>query len=93
MTEAQIEKSMEKIIRDRGGLCWKFVSPNLPGVPDRIVVLPGGHVIFVELKTEVGRVAKIQSWIIGELHKRGADVRILRGLQAVKNFVEEVLPQ
>ena len=93
MTEAQIEKKLEKMVRERGGLCMKWVSPNLPGVPDRIVVLPGGRVIFVELKTEIGRLARIQKWVNGELHSRGADVRVLKGLQAVKDFVEEVMPK
>ena len=92
MKESAIESRLEKMVRERGGLCWKWVSPNLPGVPDRIVVLPNGLVIFVELKTEVGRLAKIQKYVIGELYKRNADVRVLRGMQEVKDFVNEVMP-
>jgi hypothetical protein len=93
MTESQIETRMVRMVRERGGMCLKFVSPGNPGVPDRIVITPAGQTIFVELKTEVGRLAVIQDWQIGEMRKRGADVRVLRGWDAVKSFVEEVMPK
>ena len=92
MTEAQIEGKMVRLVRDRGGLCYKFISPNNPGVPDRIVITPDGKVIFVELKTLIGRLAEIQKWQIGEMRKRGTDVRVLHGWEAVKEFIEEVMP-
>ena len=50
MTEKQVEQSLRKIVRDRGGLALKFVSPGMAGVPDRIVLMPGRHCAFVELK-------------------------------------------
>ena len=49
-TESSIEKKLRVMLRERGALCLKFVSPGNPGVPDRIVVRPGGRVEFVELK-------------------------------------------
>ena len=80
------------MVRERGVLCFKFVSPGNPGVPDRIVITPAGRTVYVELKTEVGRLAAIQKWQHEELRKRGADVRTLKGLEQVKAFVEEVFP-
>lgn len=93
MKESAIEARLVKMVRERGGLCPKFVSPNNPGVPDRIVIAPGGRVIFVELKTEIGRLANIQKWQIEEMRKRGVDVRVLKGLGEIKAFVEEVMPK
>lgn len=93
MKEAAIEAKLVRMVRERGGLCYKFVSPNQPGVPDRIIITPTGRVVFVELKTEIGRLAKIQKWQIGEMQKRNADVRVVRGLEEVKALVEEVLPR
>jgi hypothetical protein len=93
MTEAQIERKMARMVRDRGGLSYKFVSPSNPGVPDRIVITPDGRTIYIELKTEIGRLAKIQAWQIEEMRKRGADVRVLKGWENVKAFVEEVMPK
>lgn len=92
MRESSIESKLVRMVRERGGLCFKFVSPGNPGVPDRIVITPAGRIVYVELKTEVGRLAAIQKWQHEELRKRGADVRTLKGLEQVKAFVEEVFP-
>lgn len=50
------EKATEKYLRDEirkiGGRAYKFVSPGNTGVPDRLVCLPGGKVVFIELKSE-----------------------------------------
>ena len=51
-----------------------------------------GKTIFVELKTEVGRLAKVQKWQRSEMEKRGADCRVLFGMDAVKDFLREVFP-
>lgn len=90
MRESSIESKLVRMVRERGGLCFKFVSPGNPGVPDRIVITPAGRTVYVELKTEVGRLAAIQKWQHEEMRKRGADVRTLKGLEQVKAFVEEV---
>ena len=50
MLEKSVEQALEKAVRERGGLALKFVSPGLSGVPDRIVLMPGGRCAFVELK-------------------------------------------
>lgn len=92
MLEKEIERRMVQIVKKRGGLCYKFVSPSNPGVPDRIIITPNGRVVFVELKTEIGRLANIQKWQISEMRKRGADVRVAKGWSDVKALLEEVLP-
>lgn len=92
MTEAQIEKHLGKLIEQRGGLYFKFTSPNNPGVPDRIVITPSGKTIYVELKTSVGHLRRIQQWQIKRLRSCGADVRVIKGWEAAKAFVEEVMP-
>jgi hypothetical protein len=45
--------------------------------------------VFVELKTETGRLAKIQRYVIGEMAKRGADIRVLHGVADVDRFLRE----
>ena len=92
MKESAIEAKLVRMVRDRGGLCYKFVSPGNPGVPDRIVITPDGKSIYVELKTEMGRLAAVQHWQLEQMRKRGLDVRVLKGLPEVKAFVEEVMP-
>ena len=92
MKESAIEARLVKMVREHGGLCYKFVSPGNPGVPDRIVITPDGRTIYVELKTEIGRLSSLQKWQRSELEKRGADIRVLKGLDQVKEFVREVFP-
>ena len=90
MTEASIEKRLVEGVKKLGGICLKFVSPSTPGVTDRIVITADGRVIFVELKTEIGRLSKIQKYVTGEMLKRGADVRIVKGLDQVKQLLVEI---
>lgn len=90
MTEARIEKHLVDGVKKLGGLCLKFVSPSSVGVPDRLIITAAGRVIFVELKTESGRLSKMQKYMIGEMRKRGADVRVVKGLDEVKQFLAEL---
>lgn len=92
MLEREIERRMCELIRKRGGLAYKFTSPGNPGVPDRLIITPAGIVWFVELKAESGRLANIQKWQKSELEKRGANVRVIRGWNEAKAFVNEVMP-
>lgn len=91
-SESSIEKTLCELLRKHGALCLKFVSPGNPGVPDRIVMLPDGRVVFVELKAERGTLDSRQEWQIERLRNLGADVRVLWGADQVREFVEEVLP-
>lgn len=48
--EKDIERLLVERIRKIGGRCLKFVSPGFTGVPDRIILLPGGRIRFAETK-------------------------------------------
>lgn len=50
MREAQLEQKMKTEVEARGGMFLKWVSPGFTGVPDRIALLPGGRIVFVEVK-------------------------------------------
>lgn len=59
--EKDIEKALGRMIGRHGGYCMKWVCPGWSGVPDRICLLPGGRVVFVELKRpEGGKIASLQ---------------------------------
>ena len=51
MLESTVERHLKEEAKKRKGMALKFVSPGMNGVPDRIVLLPGGHIGFVEIKT------------------------------------------
>lgn len=48
--ESIVEKHLVAEVKKAGGVAYKFVSPGRRSVPDRIVLLPGGRVVFVECK-------------------------------------------
>ena len=50
MLEKVIEAYLVKRVKDKGGIAYKFTSPQRRSVPDRLVLMPGGKMLFVELK-------------------------------------------
>lgn len=90
MLERDIERHLGEMLRAMGCLYWKFESPGNIGVPDRIVVIPGGFVIFAELKAEDGRLSALQNQKIDQLRARGADVRVIKGWEEARLFAREV---
>ncbi|OBW62005.1 MULTISPECIES: VRR-NUC domain-containing protein [Dehalococcoides] len=50
MREKAIEHKLVKAVKNMGGIALKFSSPGYDGMPDRIILLPGGHLAFVEVK-------------------------------------------
>jgi hypothetical protein len=73
--EKEIEKKLGDIVKNHGGLCLKWVCPGWSGVPDRILLLPCGKVIFAETKRPKGsRVEKLQLWWRAKLQKLGFTV-------------------
>ena len=90
MRESQIEARLSRGVKQAGGLCLKWVSPGCTGVMDRIVLLPGGWVIFVELKQPGGRLSERQKWMADALARLGMDVRCLWNKEQVDKVLEEV---
>lgn len=73
MLEKEIEAYLVKRVKELGGRSYKWVSPGNVGVPDRIVLLPGGRIIFVELKQPGKRPTAVQRVVMAQL--RGLDFR------------------
>lgn len=88
MTEKQIELKLVEGVKALGGIAYKFVSPGNVGVPDRLVILPGGAVIFVELKTETGRLSVMQLRQIARLRDCGAEVHVIWGRAGADDFLQ-----
>jgi len=50
MREIVIEHKLVSAVKAMGGIAPKFVSPGYDGMPDRLILLPGGKIAFVEVK-------------------------------------------
>lgn len=83
MAEKDIERFLVNGVKKLGGVAYKFVSPGNAGVPDRLIVMPGGRVYFVELKTDAGYATVLQKRQMDRLLHLGCDVNLVRGLDEV----------
>ena len=88
MKENEIERVLVEEVKRLGGRAYKWTSPGNDGVPDRIVFLPDTRVIFVELKTDTGRLSPLQKIQIDRLKKLGQWVEVVKGIQGVKMFFQ-----
>lgn len=91
MKESAIEASLRQKVKSKDGLYYKFTSVGNAGVPDRIVIMPGGRVIFIELKDRGGMIGRLQQYQMDRIRERGCEVYVLRGIEDVNKFATEVI--
>lgn len=76
--EKDIEKKLRQMVESHGGRCLKWVCPGWSGVPDRLILLPGGVVMFVETKRpKGGKLSALQKWWHKELRRLGFDAWVV----------------
>lgn len=68
----------------------KFVSPGCLGVPDKIVMLPGGRMGFVELKAPGKKPRPIQARRIQQMRKMGFKVFVVDGMEQIGSVLDEI---
>ncbi|GIO34365.1 nuclease [Paenibacillus albilobatus] len=91
MREREIEEYLRKRVKAAGGAAYKWTSPGNSGVPDRIVIFPGGWVVFVELKAPGGKPTKLQEVQHKRLRALDCDVRIIDSKEQVDDFIKELV--
>lgn len=88
--ENKVETRFRDGIKALGGRAYKFVSPGCSGVPDRVVCLPDGRVIFVELKSPKGVMSKLQIRRKAELMQMNQSVFVLSTTEQVDNLLKKI---
>ena len=91
MLEKQIEKAVCDYAKSKGILCYKFVSPGHAGVPDRMFVLPGGIVFFIEFKRLGGVPTPLQMREIERLRSQGVSVFVVDNVIDGKWRIDHVM--
>ena len=89
--EAQVEDYLVDRIKALKGMCVKFVSPGLRGVPDRIVLLPDGRIYFIELKRPGKKATPQQLKRHRELKDLGHTVHVIDTFVGVDIFCDWVV--
>ena len=92
-SEKQVEQYLCQCVRRVGGKAYKWVSPGCCGVPDRIIFLPGGVIVLVELKAPGKRfnLSKAQKLETHRIEEMGTCVYILSTKEEVDKFMGEMI--
>lgn len=91
MREKVIEQKLTKAVRQNGGVCWKFTSPSIAGVPDRIILMPKGQIAFVEVKAPGEKPRPLQLSRHRLLRKLGFKVYVLDNIDDITKILSEVM--
>lgn len=90
-TEDSIEAHLEKKTKEARGWAVKLPGVLMPGWPDRMVLLPGGRVVFVELKRpKGGKLERLQPLIHSKLRRLGFLVMVWNTKQQINEFFQEL---
>lgn len=84
--EKDVEVALVRRVKALGGLCEKFTSPGRRSVPDRLVTMPEGQIIFVELKRPGEKPTEAQERDHAKRRKLGCDVRVIDNLEDARAF-------
>jgi hypothetical protein len=87
--EESVETHLFRAVKAARGLCVKLSPLGAVGIPDRLVLLPGGRVAFVECKKpKNGRIARLQFWWRDKLIEMGFLHRFVLTKQDVDELME-----
>jgi len=90
LLESTVERKLVVEVKKREGLAIKFVSPGLDGVPDRLVLLPGGRFAFVELKASGKKMRPLQLKRANQLRALGFKVYCIDDPKMIGGVLDEI---
>ena len=90
MTEKELEQMLINEVKKRGGKAYKLISPGCNGMPDRLVLLPDGHIGFVEVKAPGRKMRPNQIKRKGQLESLGFFVYCLDAKEQIGGILDEI---
>ncbi|MGN7470358.1 VRR-NUC domain-containing protein [Brevibacillus sp. SAFN-007a] len=90
MRESTLERRLVREVKAMGGLALKWTSPGNRGVPDRLVILPNGQTVYVEMKAPGKPLQPLQEKWARTLRGMGHRVYKLDSDEDIDRFIQEV---
>jgi hypothetical protein len=90
MREKDIERKLVLMVKDMGGIAPKLISPGFDGMPDRLVLLPGGKLAFVELKAPGRSLRPLQEKRKRQLQALGFSVFCVDRVRQIGEVLDEI---
>ena len=90
MLEKEVEKKLVTAVQLMDGVAVKFVSPGFAGMPDRLVLLPGGRMAFVEVKRPGEKPRPLQKARHRMLRRLGFKVYVLDSVEKIGGIIDEI---
>ncbi len=90
MREKQIENKLSSEVKKAGGIALKFVSPGFNGMPDRLILLPDGHIAFAEVKAPGKKPRPLQLSRHRLLRRLGFRVYVIDDSEQIGGMLDEV---
>ena len=90
MREREIEKKLVIETKARGGMAAKFTSPGMNGMPDRLVLMPGGRMGFVELKAPGKKPRLGQELRMRQLRRLGFKAYVIDGTEQIDYVLRRI---
>ena len=90
MQEKEVEQKLVKAVKAANGICMKFTSPGTDGVPDRLVLLPGRKIAFVELKAPGKKLRPLQIRRMKQLVALGFPCFVLDDTEKIGGMLDEI---
>ena len=89
-SEKLVERKLVELVKSNGGMCIKLLCDQLIGLPDRLCLLPGCKIVFVELKTTGQKPKRIQAFMHNKLRTLGFRVEVIDTVEGVYRFIESI---
>jgi hypothetical protein len=90
MRESALEQRFNRKVQQRGGQSYKICPEYCAGIPDRMVLMPGGRLYLVELKADDGALRPIQRVWHERARELGTTVVVLQGNAEVDAWLESI---
>ena len=90
MRESKIERALVDAVKKQGGIAFKFTSQTMNGIPDRLVLLPGGQIGFVELKAPGKQLRLLQKKRKAQLEVLGFPVFVVDRPEQIEETIHAI---